>query len=194
VKMTLGKIKVHEDMSQETTCFSCDILLDGKVVGHASNDGGGGCDMIYWKDHAKGKIVEDWANAQKVIIPAGHGMPEWELEHEKLDHFIGELLDKTDIAIRQDRQYKRWVKKSMVFRLKGDKPDAFRTSKAPYSPTVKAAIVAKYGNQIEVILNDNMPPLEIPFFEVNELARQMAAFGGTNGGLGVNINEVIAAH
>lgn len=169
MKMTLSKLKIHPDMSEETTCFSANILLDGKIIGEVANKGCGGCNSYYWKDRTKGELIEGWANAQRVIVPAGHGMEAFELDFEKLDHFIDELMVKMDLAVRIDAQHKRWCKKSLVFRLKGDAPDSFRTSKTPYSAEIKAGIVKKYGDQIEIILNENMPPLEIPFLEVSEV-------------------------
>lgn len=38
----LKKLKFHEDMSEETPCFSADLYENGKLVAHASNDGHGG--------------------------------------------------------------------------------------------------------------------------------------------------------
>lgn len=43
-------IKEHPDMSDETTCFSSTVDINGKTVGHASNDGCGGCSMVNFDD------------------------------------------------------------------------------------------------------------------------------------------------
>ena len=43
MKVELKKIKIHEDMSEETTCFNAEIYIDGINVGTTSNDGRGGC-------------------------------------------------------------------------------------------------------------------------------------------------------
>ena len=40
---SLKNLKVHNDMSDETTCFSADLVCNGKVIAHCSNDGRGGC-------------------------------------------------------------------------------------------------------------------------------------------------------
>jgi hypothetical protein len=92
MKLTLSKLKIHKDMSEETIAFTADIMLDGKLVGHVANKGCGGCNNTYWRDHAKGQLIENWAEAQTVIIPAGDCYEAFELEHEKLDHFIGEII------------------------------------------------------------------------------------------------------
>ena len=38
---SLKNLKVHDDMSEETICFSADLVCDGKVIGHCKNDGRG---------------------------------------------------------------------------------------------------------------------------------------------------------
>lgn len=40
---SLKNLKVHDDMSEETVCFSADLVCNGKVIAHCSNDGHGGC-------------------------------------------------------------------------------------------------------------------------------------------------------
>jgi hypothetical protein len=42
-KLTLKKLKVHEDMSEETTCFSAELYEDGQLKAYVSNRGHGGC-------------------------------------------------------------------------------------------------------------------------------------------------------
>lgn len=41
------KLKVHEDMSQETNCYSAEIWRNGKKVAYASNEGHGGPDGFH---------------------------------------------------------------------------------------------------------------------------------------------------
>ena len=43
----LGNLKVHDDMSEETMCFSADMYFNGKFAGNCSNDGRGGCARVY---------------------------------------------------------------------------------------------------------------------------------------------------
>ena len=63
---------------------------------------------------------------------------------------VSELVSK----ISEEKQYKRWCKTKTLFRIKGDKPDEWRTIKAIYSPKVKEFITNKYGDKVESILND----------------------------------------
>lgn len=39
----MRNLKFHEDMSEETACFSADLYEDGKLVAHVKNSGKGGC-------------------------------------------------------------------------------------------------------------------------------------------------------
>ena len=43
----LDNLKVHDDMSEETMCFSADMYFNGKFAGNCSNDGRGGCANVY---------------------------------------------------------------------------------------------------------------------------------------------------
>ncbi len=78
----LKNIKIHADMSEETTCFSASIYLNGKKVGTAKNDGRGGSNMYWWDDREAGMRVHAWAQEQPT-----------EYDFEKLDQVIGCLLE-----------------------------------------------------------------------------------------------------
>ena len=45
-RVGLKGYKEYPKLSDETTAYSTDITLDGKVIGNAENDGKGGCDRI----------------------------------------------------------------------------------------------------------------------------------------------------
>lgn len=46
MKLMLKKVKIHEDMSEETTCFSAEMWENGVKIGEVRNDGRGGCHDI----------------------------------------------------------------------------------------------------------------------------------------------------
>lgn len=46
-RITLSKIYFSERMSEETNCFTTNVLLDGKLIGEARNEGRGGCTSIF---------------------------------------------------------------------------------------------------------------------------------------------------
>lgn len=53
---SLKNLKFHEDMSEETGCFSADLYEDGKLLAHVKNSGHGGCNDY---TPAKGKTWKD---------------------------------------------------------------------------------------------------------------------------------------
>ena len=58
-KLSLKNLKFHEDMSEETPCFSADLYENGKLIAHVSNRGHGGCNDIH---PAKGLTYKDVAH------------------------------------------------------------------------------------------------------------------------------------
>ena len=46
-RLSIEKLEVNERLSEETLCFSADLVLNGKVIGICSNRGHGGCADFY---------------------------------------------------------------------------------------------------------------------------------------------------
>lgn len=47
MKIEIKNISYSERMSEETSCFSADLWVDGKKIGVISNRGTGGCDDFH---------------------------------------------------------------------------------------------------------------------------------------------------
>jgi hypothetical protein len=148
----LKKVKFHEDMSDETNCFSAEVWTDGKYLAHVRNDGQGGChmyDVNHSTDHARWEAFSAWCKAQPL---------EFNFEYE--DQIVNKLFDewlKADCDRREQAQIKRWCRTQTVFRLKGDEEGHWHTVKALYSGKVKQYLVAKYGDKVECIANEGVP-------------------------------------
>ena len=56
LNLSLKNLKFHEDMSEETPCFSADLYENGKLIAHVKNSGRGGCNSI---DPASGLKYKD---------------------------------------------------------------------------------------------------------------------------------------
>lgn len=54
--LSLKNLKFHEDMSEETPCFSADLYENGKLIAHVKNNGRGGCNDVH---PAKGLTYKD---------------------------------------------------------------------------------------------------------------------------------------
>jgi len=149
VKITLKNLKIHRDMSEETTCFSATVYVDGKKVGIAKNDGRGGCNMYYWEDYGFGRKVEEWAKTLPPRKVPSVSMPDLTVSCD-LDILIGEIMDKQE----EDRWVKRQCRNKTLFRIEGDPADSYRTVKHVYDAGVKAFIEGKYGDAVVEILNE----------------------------------------
>lgn len=161
MKIELKRISYNARLSQETAAFAADVYVDGKKAGSAENSGHGGNTNVHLhllsaEERAK---VEAWCNAQPPhVYPASGDMKEFSVPYnleQAVDNFLYDWLEKRDTIA----QYKRWCKKSLVFRLKGDEKDKWRTLKGPYSQAAKDWVTKKYGAEVEEILNETLPAL-----------------------------------
>lgn len=126
----LKNIRTHEDMSEETLCFSATLYLDGERLAEVKNEGMGGSNMYY---PVKGKTHDDVQKA-----------------HDRAK-FIEEEFGDLDIclsAIISHEEERRWLKRNSknktLFRLPDTPADSWRTVTRPYSDKVRDAILKKY--------------------------------------------------
>lgn len=68
--ITLKSFKSVKWMSEETNCFTAQILINGTVYGEASNEGHGGCTFVHYKTDVCRGFCEDLAKAAK---PSDYG-------------------------------------------------------------------------------------------------------------------------
>ena len=141
MKIELKNIKTHEAMSEETTCFSASIYLEGKRIGVVRNRGCGGCNEYTWTDNTAGRKVEAWAETQ-----------ETDYEFEKLDQIIDDLMMKAE----EKKQLRRYCKKQTLFVLAGDQDGSFRPINHPFTSQVKDFLGRKHGEKLERIVNEEL--------------------------------------
>jgi hypothetical protein len=58
----LKKLKIHLDMSEETTAFSAEVWFRKKLVGYAKNDGHGGSTFVRQSEKGAMHTAEEWAS------------------------------------------------------------------------------------------------------------------------------------
>lgn len=117
MKLELKNIKVHEDMSEETTCFSAALYANGKKVAVCRNDGRGASTNVYFTDlhsdlagevmrYCKDNPVIDYYNGKKY---------EW----TGVEHLVDDLLYKH----LYEKDLKKQQKKKLVLHdsSKGDR-------------------------------------------------------------------------
>lgn len=141
MNLELKNVKVHQDVSEETTCFSATVYAAGKKVGVVSNDGRGGSHRYHWTDRDLGAKLEAWAETQPT-----------EFEFEKLDQLVSDLVERAEVL----KQLKRWTAKGTAFRLKGDAPGVWHICKVAFGPRVAAELRRRHGDALEMIANEDL--------------------------------------
>ena len=101
-RLTLKSFKTVKWMSEETICFTATVVLDGKVIGTASNEGHGGCTFIrYVSDIAE----QDALAFAKSIDPLT--VKGWEFLADKgfsFDDLIDIAVERRDAADHAKKQ------------------------------------------------------------------------------------------
>lgn len=141
MKIELKNVKINARLSEETTCFSATLYVNGEKAGEVTNRGHGGPNMYHWLQPTMGKLVWEWAKSQPVAVPGC----------EELDQIVGKILSNLEVV----KTLKNRTKKSTWFRLKGDKKGEWRTVKALYDSKVRAWLIEKYGLNLECIANED---------------------------------------
>ena len=100
----LKKLKVHEDMSEETTAYTAEVHVNGKLAFYASNRGHGDADHFRPVGAVTEADVNAWLKANRPAAPFG----EWDLEWE-----VGRRIDLRPILTA--------LKKGLVVTTKGEK-------------------------------------------------------------------------
>jgi hypothetical protein len=140
MNITLKNLSIQKRLSEETLCFTADIMVDGKNIGWVQNRGQGGCNLYHWTNQAAGDALLKYAKETVT-----------KFQFEQLDIILDDIITK----IQEEKQYRNWCKKGTYFRFKGDKPDAWQGyKKVIYTPEVKLKLQSKYGDRIEEFLND----------------------------------------
>lgn len=107
MKIELKNIQYNDAMSEETSCYSASLYVDGTKIGIVSNHGHGGCDD-FQGDRAAFERANAWCIAN---------LPKW-------PGIGGELLD-TDLEIHcgdllneyiERRDFKRLIRSHAVFK------------------------------------------------------------------------------
>ena len=143
----LKKLKTHEDMSDETLCFSAEIWVDGRLLARVRNEGRGGSnnyDFNLTTDGTRWKEFSDWCKAQPPHVSQGYTIP------CDTDLVIYDLIGKHE----RRKQLRRWCKNQTLYRLKGDKEGEWRVIKSPYFPSIERELNTKYGDKLESIANN----------------------------------------
>ena len=147
--------------------YNASLYRDGNKVALIMDEGNGGEVSAEWVDrnavlqsvqsvNYKGEsyvrrctpeeaILVEYMKGKKVDL--GQGLGEVDLD---LGMFVGQLMD----AYENAKRFNRICKTKTLFRVNGDEQGSYRQVPQPFSKKVKYYIVGKYGDKVEVILNE----------------------------------------
>lgn len=138
MNVELKKVKIHEDLSDETTCFSAEIWADGERIALVQNEGCGGSNDYVVANQEKFEEYDKYCNT---------------LPHEYDFDIIDQHVDTLLANFEEKRILTRNCKKNTLYRLKGDVAGEWRLIKAVYSPAIERELTTKHGDKIEEIAN-----------------------------------------
>jgi len=142
MRLTAKNYKSCDGRNGPDAAFSCTLYIDGKRAAVVRNEGCGGCNDYDWFDRSLRQPFLDHCAAL-------HPDRKFEVE----DHVVACLLD----ALETEKQVKRLCRKSVVFRLAGDKADAYRILTVKWAGNegrVRTYLQGKHGADLVEIVNE----------------------------------------
>lgn len=111
--IVLKNLKYHDDMSEETLCFSADVWIDGYKAGYATNGGYGGPTDVRPYD-AKGKELIKFVTTQIEQMPPEviEFMGKTLTMRSTLDTFVDEIVDNM-LKEKEEKKVTNWIKKKL---------------------------------------------------------------------------------
>ena len=143
----LKNVKIAWNMSEETTAFTATLYIDGAAAAYVKNEGTGGDNHPRFMDRNLEKEFHEFC---KSLPPEYLDDDDDEPYPLTYDSFIGQLL--TEWISNDD--WKKACRKGLVFRLKNDNGDQYRTTKGKFSPELASAIRERYGDDLIDIINE----------------------------------------
>ncbi len=111
MKIELKSIKTYERLSEETTCFTANLYVDGKLLAHVENSGKGGCTdyhLIKLTDKEKLRSVEDYCKTLPDVVCDTFTFK------SDLEYVIDDLLEKHLLEKDQKKMNKN-MEKGLVY-------------------------------------------------------------------------------
>jgi len=134
-RITIKSFKTVKWMSEETICFTASVLIDGKVIGEASNEGHGGCTFVRFI----GDACQTWDSHSDVIADHVDTLADAEVNKKEIARIVAKI--RRD-AIKKAQYLKTTTQKGFVAGFKNitdlNRAKAVETAKA--SPDFKTMV------------------------------------------------------
>jgi hypothetical protein len=97
MKLQLKKIKLYNELSEETICFTAELYADGKKVATVKNDGRGGSTDVYftegWRSESAQQVIQ-FAKENPIVYEYPWGKYEGSQVEDQVDRLLDIWLDK----------------------------------------------------------------------------------------------------
>lgn len=97
MKLGLRKVKVYDELSEETICFTAELYADGKMVAKVKNDGRGGSTDVYftegWNSDIAKQIVQI-AKKNPIVYKFDWGEYKSDSVEGLVDYMLDQWLEK----------------------------------------------------------------------------------------------------
>lgn len=134
--------------------WSCTVYLNGIKLGPVFEGGHGGCIEVDFSE-AQQQALVDRLKAVGYELDLVH--PQFTLDAPTTAYGYLELsLPDISAAFEELKVVKRKLKKNTLYRLKSQKPDDYMISKTPFSPDVAAKLRKHYGDDLDIIFNEEL--------------------------------------
>lgn len=97
MKLQLKRVKIYDELSDETICFTAELYADGKKVATARNDGrGGSTDVIStdgWRSETAQQLIQ-YAKDNPIVYEFPWGRYEASQVGDHVDRLLDAWLEK----------------------------------------------------------------------------------------------------
>lgn len=92
MKLQLKKVKVYNELSEETICFTAELYVDSKKVAKMKNDGCGGSTVVYFADGCRSESAQQVTQFAKEN-PIVYNFPWGDYVGSHVEDHVDRLLD-----------------------------------------------------------------------------------------------------
>ena len=113
MKLELKNVKIHEDISEETTCFSAYLYINGKKAAYCKNRGYGGATDVDFENRETMLAFKKYCKENPIV----HYFNGKEYSYDSMDVRIDELL----VEYQCKNDLKKWQKNKLCLHKKESK-------------------------------------------------------------------------
>lgn len=140
MKLELKNVKIHPDMSEETTCFSANLYINGEKAAYCKNAGYGGATDIDFDNRETMLAFNEYCEANP-IVQEFNGK---EYTFDSMEVRIDELL----VEYQCNKDLQKWQKNKLcLHKIDSKDPDYIIHATLPMKQPIKILVETENGMQ-----------------------------------------------